>query len=215
MRAEPPKRASWSQNPDQVRADILRNAADVFAESGFTGARIEEIAGRTATSKRMIYYYFGDKSGLYRAVLEDAYGKVRAGEDQLQLAELDPTVALCALVDYTFDYHRDNPNYVRLVAIENIRRAESIERSEKISEMNFSAIEKLSEICRRGVADGAFRPELDPLRLHWLITSFCVFNVSNRATFSALFGEALYTSEGQSALKQFVRDAVLGAVVRR
>ena len=65
-------RRGWKQDPDAVRANILEVATQVFAEYGFSGARVDEIAARTATSKRMIYYYFGDKEGLFRAVLEAA-----------------------------------------------------------------------------------------------------------------------------------------------
>ena len=48
-----------------------------FADKGLSGARIDEIAARTRTSKRMIYYYFGSKEGLYISVLEEAYRTIR------------------------------------------------------------------------------------------------------------------------------------------
>ena len=48
-----------------------------FAASGYAGARVDEIAARTRTTKRMIYYYFGSKEGLYLAVLERVYAQIR------------------------------------------------------------------------------------------------------------------------------------------
>ena len=93
---------------------------EVFAESGFSGARIEEIAARTETSKRMIYYYFSDKEGLYRAVLEDAYTRMRLAEDALDLGEVPPVEALRQLAEFTFDHHRNNTDFIRLVMIENV-----------------------------------------------------------------------------------------------
>ena len=56
-------------------AEILSVATKEFADKGLAGARIDEIAAATRTSKRMIYYYFGNKDGLYVAVLEAAYGR--------------------------------------------------------------------------------------------------------------------------------------------
>ncbi len=57
-------------------ANILEVATAEFADKGLAGARIDEIAALTHTSKRMIYYYFGSKEGLYLAVLEEAYRRV-------------------------------------------------------------------------------------------------------------------------------------------
>src|SRR6185437_1472111 len=73
---------------ERTKADIVAVAMDEFAENGLTGARVDAIAERTRTSKRMIYYYFGSKDGLYRAVLEQAYNGIRTRESQTHLKEL-------------------------------------------------------------------------------------------------------------------------------
>ena len=208
------RKNQWKQDPDGVRADILETATEVFAERGLSGARIDEIVRRTQTSKRMIYYYFGDKEGLYLSVLEAAYARVRAGEDELHLEELDPVSALRKLVEFTFDFHRAHPQYVRLVQIENIHNAAHMARSERIARLNVSAIDKLAAICRRGLEAGLFRPDINPIELHWLISSSCFFNVSNRATFAHLFGQKLYTDNGQAALRKLIVNAVLGAALK-
>ena len=54
-------RSGWKQDPEGVRNNILSVARAEFADTGLSGARIDEIAAKTNTSKRMIYYYFGDK----------------------------------------------------------------------------------------------------------------------------------------------------------
>lgn len=72
------------RDPEGVRRDILSVAMEEFSQNGLSGARIDEIAARTRTSKRMIYYYFSDKESLYQRVLEEAYAKVRGGESDLE-----------------------------------------------------------------------------------------------------------------------------------
>ncbi|WP_294607830.1 helix-turn-helix domain-containing protein, partial [uncultured Roseovarius sp.] len=57
------EKRSWKQDPEAVQRDILAVAVTEFAEHGLSGARVDRIAARTRTSKRMIYYYFGDKLG--------------------------------------------------------------------------------------------------------------------------------------------------------
>src|SRR5215510_6558284 len=79
-----------TQDPEGTRRNILEVASEEFALNGLAGARIDEIAARTRASKRMIYYYFGDKEGLYLSALENAYRQVREGEAQLDTAGLSP-----------------------------------------------------------------------------------------------------------------------------
>lgn len=206
-------RPRWKQNPAAVRANILRVAREEFAKNGLSGARVDEIAARTKTSKRMIYYYFGDKDGLYRRVLEAAYREVRAGERQLDLEGLTPEAALRRLVEFTFDHHRRNPEFIRLVMIENIHHGSYLSQSEVIRDLNSGAIEHLERVLDRGRRSGAFRPDADPLTVHWQISALCFFNVSNEATFSVIFGDELSKAEGQQRLRRWVAETVLRSVL--
>ncbi|WP_422039818.1 TetR/AcrR family transcriptional regulator [Roseibium sp.] len=211
-KTEGERKTSWKQDPEGVKADILAVATSVFAEAGFSGARIDEIIRRTKTSKRMIYYYFGDKSGLYSKVLEAAYTRLRKGEGQLDLEALPPLDALAKLAAFTFDFHRENPEYIRLIAIENIHHGKHLKQSETIPKLNSQIITGLEDLCRRGVEEGAFRDDVDPLELHWTISAFCVFNISNRATFSHLYGDDLFTDAGQEQLRARLVTMVLDTV---
>lgn len=176
-----------TNDPERTRADILRAAADEFSEHGLDGARIDAIADATSTSKRMIYYYFESKESLYRAVLEDAYASMRAREGELHLDELDPVAALRRLVAFTFDHHAADPSYIRLVMNENMQRGRHLKASRTIQRMNVPAIAAVARLYERGVAQGVFRPGLDPIDLHASISALCFFNVSNRHTFALIF----------------------------
>src|SRR5687768_18398507 len=88
-----------TNDPERTMANILAVATQEFADKGLSGARIDEIAAATRTSKRMIYYYFGSKEGLYIAVLEEAYRRIRSIEAELHLEDLPPEDALRKLVE--------------------------------------------------------------------------------------------------------------------
>lgn len=207
-------RRGWKQDPDAVRANILAVASEVFAETGFSGGRIEDIAARTATSKRMIYYYFNDKAGLYRAVLENVYAKMRLEENALDLAEVPPVEALRLLTEFTFDHHRRNPEFIRLVMIENVHGGAYMSQSQRIAAQNSSAIRHLEDIYCRGCDQGLFRRGLSALELHWHVSALCYFNVSNRTTFSRIFGDELFDARGQEMLRRHVGDMILRFVMR-
>src|SRR5258708_6025606 len=65
-----------TNDPDGTRRNIVEVATREFAQKGYSGARVDAIASRTRTSKRMIYYYFGGKEGLYLAVLEEPHSSL-------------------------------------------------------------------------------------------------------------------------------------------
>ena len=207
------RKTSWKKDPDAVKQDILAVATEEFAAHGLSGANINEIAEKTSTSKRMIYYYFGDKEGLYCRVLEGVYESLRQSEDKLNVEGLDPVAALRRLVEATFEAHANAPHFIRLVMIENIHNADYLRKSKNVRDLNRSIISKLEEVCARGKAEGLFRKGADALQLHWLISSFSFYNVSNQATFSTSFGGSLYSEEAQNLLKARAADRVLATVV--
>src|SRR6201999_3280476 len=92
-----------SRDRERTRAEILDVATAEFAEHGYSGARVDEIAERTRTTKRMLYYYFESKEGLYTAVLERAYAQIRAAEQTVDVEHLDPLAAIRRLAELTFD----------------------------------------------------------------------------------------------------------------
>ena len=192
-RAVPPrakaatKAPSRTNDPERTQANILEVAEAEFGEKGLAGARIDEIAAATKTSKRMIYYYFGSKEGLYLAVLEEAYRRVRETEGELHLEDLDPEQALRRLVAFTFDHHLNHESYIRLVMSENINRGQYLAQSRRIQELNVPAIAAIKRLYERGVKKGLFRSGLDPVDIHASISALSFFNVSNRHTFGLIF----------------------------
>ncbi len=201
------------RNPDRVRKDILAAAWEEFVEKGLSGARVDEIAARTATSKRMIYYYFGDKEGLYLAVLEDVYSGMRAAETAIDPVATGPVAALARLAGLTFDYHAANPGFVRMVMIENIHHGRHLARSKAIAELNLSAISTIRAIYARGLAEGLFRPGLDPLDIHLTISAPAFYNVSNRASIRQVFGHDMGEPGALARRRRSVVEAVLRFVL--
>jgi AcrR family transcriptional regulator len=198
-----------TNDPEGTRRNIIAVATSEFAEKGFSGARVDEIAARTSTSKRMIYYYFGDKEGLFVAVLEEAYRRIRAIEATLKLDHLDPESALRALVGFTFDYQNANEDFIRLVMVENIHSGVHLARSKVIQELNVSVIDALRDIYGRGVSTGVFRDGIDEIDLHMSISALCFFNVANRSTFSRIFKREMNTPPALARRREVVIDTIL------
>ncbi len=199
-----------TNDPARTMADILEVAVREFAEKGLAGARIDVIAEAMRTSKRMIYYYFGSKEGLYIAALEEVYRRMREIEGSLHLEDLRPEDALRRLVGFTVDYQLAHPDFVRLVMTENIHRGEYLAQSKLIRKLNVPAIDGLRLVLERGHKAGVFRSGLDAVDVHMSISALSVFNVANKHTFSLIFERDL---ESPAALIAR-RDNVVEMVVR-
>ena len=199
-----------THDPERTRADIIEVATREFSDKGLAGARIDLIAQAMRTSKRMIYYYFGSKEGLYIAVLEAAYSRMRSIESGLHLEDLAPEDALRKLVGFTVDYQLAHPEFIRLVMNENMHRGQYLAQSKTIQRLNVPAIEGLRQVLVRGQREGVFRKGLDPLDLHMSISALSVFNVANRHTFSLIFKCDLQSAASVVAR----RDSIIEMVVR-
>ncbi|WP_395337359.1 TetR/AcrR family transcriptional regulator [Novosphingobium sp. BL-8H] len=171
---------------ERNRREIIAIATAHFADKGFAGARVDEIAAATATSKRMIYYHFGSKEGLYRAVLTEAYRGIRSAELEAGLDQLSPLAALERLAALTFDYHFQHPELVRLVMDENMRHGPHVALVGEAR--NELVLPKTAALIERGVADGSFRAGIDAIDLHMTISALAFHFVANRYTFGAIFG---------------------------
>jgi AcrR family transcriptional regulator len=207
--ASPESAAYRGRDAERTRNDILDVATAEFAERGYNGARVDEIAALTRTTKRMIYYYFGGKEQLYVAALERAYGRIRAAEQQVSVAHLDPVTAIRRIAEITFDHHETHPDFIRLVSIENVHHAQHITQLASLVDLNTPVIRLLDEILQRGWAQGLFRTDVDATDVHMMISSFCVFRIANRHTFGAIFGRDLIDPARREHYRAMLGDMVV------
>jgi AcrR family transcriptional regulator len=212
---EPEVAPERTRDADRTRAEILAVATAEFADRGYAGARINEIADKLSTTKRMIYYYFGGKEQLYVAVLEQAYSRIRAVEQQLDVEHLDPVEAIRELAGLTFDHHEAHPDFIRLVSIENIHRAEHIARSEVLSKLANPALDVLGRILERGWGAGLFRDDVDALDVHQVISAYCVFRTANRHTFGVIFGRDMLDPARRDHQRRVLGDLVVDWLTTR
>ena len=210
---EKPVRRTRAETREEAINELVDIATAEFVEKGLAGARIDEIAGKS--TKRKIYYYFGGKDELYRAVLERAYRRVRSSESTVDIASGSATEALRRLIEHDVRYHSEHPELVRLVMNENIHRAEHLRQIEGLREDNHQVIDLLAEIIERGEAEGSFRAGIEPVELHMNMTALAFYNVSNQFTFSHNFEVDMASPAAIDRRAQQVADIILAWVTNR
>lgn len=212
------KRGSVSTSPavpktrdaDRSRAAILDAATDAFAELGLGGARVDEIARRAGVNKALLYHYFGNKEALFVAVLEATYARIRGAESALDLERFEPAEAMTRLVDFTWGYFQEHPEFIHLVNSENLHRARHLAQSERLHEMHHPLVERIREILVRGVASGVFRMGVDPVQLYITIASLGYFYLSNAHTLGVVFSRNLLSPRSRGARRRHIQEVVAG-----
>ncbi|MRD45909.1 TetR/AcrR family transcriptional regulator [Caenimonas koreensis] len=213
-RAPAPVAEERLRDAERSQATILSAARDEFAESGLGGARMDRIAERAGLNKRLIYYYFEDKEKLFQAVLEQAYVDIREQERSLNLLAMKPADAVRRLIEFTWNYYLDHPEFITLLNSANLHRARHLEGSERVREMNSPLIATLGEVLERGRKDGSFRGGVDPVQLYVSIAGLSYFYLSNNHTLSAIFGRDLLSAKARNERVAHMCDVILGYLIR-
>jgi AcrR family transcriptional regulator len=197
------------RDADLTRKRILAAAKTEFARKGLGGARVDEIALRSKSNKRMIYHYFGSKERLFTTVLEEAYSDIRSAECELHLDELDPENAIKRLVEFTWAYYIEHPEFLTLVNSENLHRAKHLNGSEVIRRTSSQFVNMVRAILDRGVLAGVFRAGIDPVQLNITIAAIGYYYLNNHYTGSIIFERDLMSKSNLAERLAFNLDTVL------
>jgi AcrR family transcriptional regulator len=202
------------RDADATRGRILAAATQEFARHGLGGARVDRIAERAGANKRMLYYYFRDKEGLFLAALEDRYAHIRGAEQELRLEHLPPREALRRLVGFTWHYYLEHPEFVTLLNSENLHKGRHMARSARVRPLHLPLLHMLDRILRRGERERMFRRGIDPMQLYISIAAEGYFYLSNRYTLSRVFGRDLMTRRALRAREAHITETILHSVRR-
>jgi AcrR family transcriptional regulator len=207
-----PPRKTQIRDPDATQARILTAATQEFAKHGLGGARVDRIATRAKSNKRMLYHYFGNKDELFRITVENAYAKFRNAEAELQLDSMDPVTAIRRLVAFTWEYFIACPEFITLVNSENLHKAKHLKASKTMPDVSRKFVGRMQSLLQRGGAAGVFRLGLDPVQVNISIAAIGYYYLTNRFTASIVFERDMMAKEALAARLAFNTDTVLRMV---
>lgn len=197
------------------REALLLAAKEAFAARGLEGARVDDIARRAKINKQLVYHYFGSKDGLYTAVLEQIYREIREREQELHLASFPAEEAMRRLIEFSFDYLAQHPEFVSLIADENAHDGRHLQGSSQVEEVNRPILDLLRETLDRGTREGIFRKGLEPLHIYLSIAGMAFFYFANGHTLSRIFNRALGSQAAIAERRAHIVDFVLNAIRAR
>jgi AcrR family transcriptional regulator len=202
------RRAGAKRNADRTREGLLRAAISEFASHGYSGARVEAICRAARANPRMLYHHFGDKAGLYLAVLESVIGDLRREELKLQVDDVDPLEGMIQLFQFIHRHFGAHPELIHLLSGENLLRARFLRRSTDTPLVASPLLRLIERLLRRGERQGTIRRGIDPLHLYVMMVALSYFHRSNAYTLSAIFRTDLLAPGWQADHQNTAADMV-------
>jgi len=204
-----------TRNPTRTRRRLLETAIQLFADRGYDGVAMDDVARRARINKRMIYHYFGNKAGLYAAVLTDVFKRLEVVEVSALSESETPEAAISAVMHQYFDFFEHNPEFVQLLAWENLHRGRFLKQHPKVL-TKYPMIVKLKRVIEQGQSRGRVRKDIDVRHLLIGLIALCYIYFANRYTLSQSIGLNLFSSKEMSnAVQHAVEIALYGIVHHR
>ena len=207
------RRPAHQARAQATQQSLLEAAIEVFSTHGLHGGSVSRIAELAQSHDRMIYYYFGNKEGLFIAALEEIYRRYNEAEAAVSLDTSNPIKALTAAVEFFVRYFRDHPEFVTVLNSENLHRGKHISQSLLASQFSKPAIGLVDQALNLGKQQGVFRAETQSRDVYLMISAMGYFYQSNQYTLSAFLGETLSAPQCYEHWESFVVDAVLRTVI--
>jgi TetR/AcrR family transcriptional regulator len=178
-----PKPAPPPRNAERSRRRLLTAATRLFAHRGYHGVSVDQIVAAARLNKRMVYHYFGSKDAIFRAVLQEVYGRIETVEFAAVAAERTAREQLEQLLRSYFRFLDDNTEFTQLLLWENLERGRHLRGREPVLSKN-PFFTRFREVVAAGVAAGEFRDDLDSRQLLIHFIGLCFIYHSNRYSLS-------------------------------
>ena len=188
---------------------IIKAAIAEFASKGLDGARVDEVARRSGVNKTLLYQYVGNKDDLFTAALETAYLSIRERQRDFLARQMDPETGVRQLVHLLMSIWVEHQEYGKLLASENFHGGKHVKRSKLIGEMYQALVEALTDLLKRGAAQGVFRADIDPIDLYISISSLSAYYVAHQHTLNAIFHIDVLNPKRLKQREDHIADMVL------
>jgi len=159
---ENPQSGTSAEGEPEKRRAILHAALKVFAERGYHGCRIADVASQAGVAYGLVYHYFRNKDELLESVFDEQWtifiAAIRA------IADGPGTAAeqIASVIRFALDVFRTAPAAVRVLILE-VPRTPDVLRAGSTRQTFETATRLVAEIVRRGQSEKELRTDVDPL----------------------------------------------------
>jgi TetR/AcrR family fatty acid metabolism transcriptional regulator len=192
--------------PEKRRA-ILHAAVRVFAEKGYQGCRIADVARAAHVAYGLVYHYFRNKDELLESVFAEQWSILISAIRAIDEGPGSAADKVASIYGFVFDVYKTAPAAVRVLILEVTRTTHAL-RAGSTRETFEQAVRHVADVVRQGQQRGELRKELDPV-----VAATGILGALELAVTGIVVGLVPARSDEQiDAVKRQVTDLVLGGL---
>lgn len=200
---------SKASDAKDTRSRLLDAAIEEFCRYGRTAANTARIVASAKCNIRMLYHYFGNKDGLYKAALLQVYTDLRQAEARETFWTMEPQVGIARFAEFTFDYMCANPRFPKMILAENLDGGTTVATLNEPFEGSRDLIANLDTLIARGQDTGTFSRRPQAFDLYLTILGLSFIHISSRHTLSRTFNVDLEAKNFLAARRIQVVDTAM------
>lgn len=220
-RASPPSRAvtgrrvGRERNADETRARILMAATAEFARKGYDGARLRDVAEAAGVHHALLHHYYGDKEGLFRAVVEKAFAGASSRAFEALRSTHDPHDLAAAYVDTIVDFYAENPYLVQILHFASLDEGSpAYDQCQEIGrQISLPLLQATAKEVRRMQKQGVIRDDIAAERLVALGMGAAAHVFQEARFFSSFLGEDVREPRAVEEHKKAVLKVILAGMI--
>jgi len=173
------KKLNNEDSTDKTKV-ILDAAIQVFADKGYFGARVSDIAKEAGIAYGLVYHYFNSKEELLISIFKTRWTNFIDALENAIATEEDPREMIRKIISFLFNSYKNNPSMIE-VMIMDVAKASRFFNDEDIRHFK-DAFRLITKMVKMGQEKGIFHPETDAtlaayaiygsverIMLHWIL----------------------------------------------
>ncbi|KPL69640.1 TetR family transcriptional regulator [Erythrobacter sp. SG61-1L] len=204
--------AAAPDTTSEAREQLLATASAIMRETDTVDISLAQLSRRSGLNSALVKYYFGNKAGLMKSLLDRDMTSILASVDALLASEHDPETKLRRHISAVVDRFYDVP-YIQRLLMRLIRESEAVE-AQRIANTYLSPIySAYDQLIGEGVEAGVFR-EVDPQLFYFSVTGSVDRFFAARLFMRYCFGEDALSEELRDRYRAHLIDFIMAGLLR-
>lgn len=209
--------ARRERNAEETKARILEAATAEFARKGYDGARLRDVAEAAGVHHALLHHYYGDKEGLFRAVVEEAFAAASSRAFEALRSTQDVHELIERYVDTLVDFYADNPYLVQILHFASLDEGSpAYAQCEEIAgQIGLPVLEATAKEVRRAQKRGDVRDDIDAERIVLVGMGAAGYVFHEAQFFSSFLGHDVRSGRSLEAHKRAVLQVLVDGLFRK
>ncbi len=202
-----------SEVPAGARDLLLQTASDIMREGDIVDISLSELSLRSGLNSALVKYYFGNKAGLLRALLDRDMAGIVHAVDALMAKDMAPEVRLRRHIGAVVDTYYKTP-YLNRLLMRLVRESDD-EEAHRIADSYLTPLSRAyDKLIKDGVRQGVFR-SVDPQLFYFTTTGACDRFFSSRLVLKHCYDTEALTEELRDRYREHCIDSIMAGILAR